>query len=179
MNTDTVTLWKVDASHSEVQFKVKHLVISTVTGSFNSFSGTVEPGESGFEDASIAFEADIDSISTGDKDRDDHLKSEDFFNAEDYPKLSFKSTSFEKMADSNYKMTGDITIAGNTNEITLDVVHGGIAMGPQGNTRAGFDINGTINRKELGLTWSAVTEAGNIVVSDEVTLQISVQLVKG
>src|SRR5699024_4624097 len=145
MNTDTVTLWKVDASHSEVQFKVKHLVISTVTGSFNSFSGTVEPGESGFEDASIAFEADIDSISTGDKDRDDHLKSEDFFNAEDYPKLSFKSTSFEKMADSNYKMTGDITIAGNTNEITLYVVHVGIAMVLPGNTLDGYYIYGTIN----------------------------------
>src|SRR5699024_745696 len=153
METDTATLWKVDASHSEVQFKVKHLVISTVTGSFNSYSGTVETNGSGFKNAAIAFEADIDSISTGDEDRDEHLKSEDFFNAEDYPKLSFKSTSFEKVAESNYKMTGDITIASNTNEITLDVVHGGIATGPQGNTRAGFDINGTINRKELGLTW--------------------------
>ncbi|HLR26776.1 MAG TPA: YceI family protein [Fodinibius sp.] len=178
MNTDTVTLWKVDASHSEVQFKVKHLVISTVTGSFNSFSGTVETGESGFEDASISFEADIDSISTGDKDRDDHLKSEDFFNAEHHPKLSFKSTSFEKVADSNYKMTGDITIAGNTNEITLDVVHGGIATGPQGNTRAGFDLNGKISRKEFGLTWNPVTEAGSVVVGDEIKLLISVQLVK-
>jgi len=178
MSTNTTTLWKVDPSHSDIQFKVKHLVISTVTGSFDTFHGTLESDGSDFKDAAITFEADIDSISTGDEGRDEHLKSEDFFDAENHPKLSFKSTSFNKLSDSEYEMTGDITIAGNTNEITLDVDHGGIATGPQGHTRAGFDINGKVNRKELGLNFHAVAETGNVVVGDEVTLQMSVQLVE-
>lgn len=178
MATATTTLWKIDPTHSEVQFKVKHLVISTVTGNFNSFDGSIETEGDNFEGASVSFEADIDSISTNNEDRDGHLKSEDFFDAENHPKLVFESGSLEKTGDSQYKLTGDLTIRNTTKKVELDVVHGGTVEDPYGNTKAGFEVTGTINRKEFGLTWSAVTEAGNVVVGDEVKLILNVQLVQ-
>lgn len=179
MSTNTKTLWKIDASHSEVQFKVKHLVISTVTGSFKSYEAKVEaPEDESFEDAEVYFEADIDSISTNDDDRDAHLKSDDFFNAEQYPKLTFKSTSVKKTGDNTYDITGDLTIRNVTKEIKLKAEHGGTVVDPYGQTKAGFEVTGTINRKEFGLKWSAVTEAGNLVVGDEVKLILNVQFVK-
>lgn len=179
MSTNTKTLWNIDASHSEVQFKVKHLVISTVTGSFNSYDAKVETAEDGsFEDAEVYFEADIDSISTNDEGRDTHLKSDDFFNAEEYPKLTFKSTSVDKTGDNEYDVTGNLTIRDVTKEVTLKAVHGGTVEDPYGQTKAGFEVTGAINRKEFGLKWSAVTEAGNVVVGDEVKLILNVQFVK-
>lgn len=178
METATETIWKIDPSHSEVQFKVKHLVISTVTGYFNSYDGKVETDGDDFENAKAYFTADISSISTNNEDRDNHLLSEDFFKAEDYPELNFESTSVEKVADNKYKMTGDLTIRDVTKEIELDVVHGGTVEDPYGNTKAGFEISGSINRKDFGLTWDAVTEAGNVVVGDKVKLQLNVQLVR-
>lgn len=178
MITETKTLWKIDPTHSEVQFKVKHLVISTVTGSFDSYDGQIETEGDEFENARVRFTADVDSISTNNEDRDKHLKSDDFFNAETYPQLKFESTKFEKTGDSSYRMSGDLTIRDVTREVELDVVHGGTVEDPYGNTKAGFDISGTINRKEYGLSWSAVTETGNVVVGDKVKLQLNVQLVK-
>lgn len=178
MTTTTNTLWQIDPTHSEVQFKVKHLVISTVTGSFSSFEGKVETEGDNFDNASACFAADIDSISTNNKDRDNHLKSEDFFNAEAYPRLSFESTAFEKAGDGRYAVNGKLTIREVTKEIKLDVTHGGTVEDPYGNTKAGFEISGSINRKEFGLSWDAVTEAGNVVVGDEIKLQLNVQLVK-
>lgn len=178
MSTDVLTKWTIDPTHSEIIFKVKHLVISTVTGKFNEFDGSFESEGDGLEGASISFEANIDSIDTNNADRDAHLKSDDFFNASEYPKLTFSSTAFNKISDNKYELIGDLTIRGTTKEVSLDVEYGGTVEDPYGQTKAGFEVSGKINRKEFGLKWSAVTEAGNVVVSDDVKLQLSVQFVK-
>lgn len=178
MTTATKTLWKIDPTHSEVQFKVKHLVISTVTGSFGSFDGQIESDGDSFENAKATFTADIDSLSTNNDDRDQHLKSDDFFNAEKFPHLKFESTNFEKVGDGEYKVTGDLTIRDVTKEVELNVVHGGTVGDPYGQTKAGFEVTGSINRKEFNLTWNAVTEAGNVVVGDEIKLQLNVQFIE-
>lgn len=170
------TNWIIDASHSEIQFKVKHLVITTVTGSFTEFSGTVEAGDT-FENANILFEANTASISTNSEQRDGHLKSGDFFDVEKFPKLSFKSTKFSKKGD-GFELTGNLTIKDVTNTVTLAVEYGGTAKDPWGNTKAGFEVTGKINRKDFGLTWNAPTEAGGVLVSDEVKLIANVQLLK-
>ncbi len=174
----TKTLWKIDPTHSEIQFKVKHLVISTVTGSFKNYDATVETVGESLEGAEIYFEAETGSIDTGVEQRNQHLKSDDFFNAEKFPKLTFKSTSFEKTGDDEYKLTGDLTIRDVTRSITLDVEHGGTLQDPYGQTKAGFEVTGKINRKEFGLKWNAVTEAGAIVVSDDVKLIMNVQFIQ-
>lgn len=178
MTTATNTLWKIDPTHSEVQFKVKHLVISTVTGSFGSYDGQIEVDGQDFENAKASFTADINSITTNNEDRDQHLKSDDFFNAEEYPQLKFESKNFQKTSDGEYKVIGDLTIRDVTKEIELDVVHGGTVGDPYGQTKAGFEVTGIINRKEFGLSWSAVTEAGNVVVGDKINLQLNVQLIQ-
>lgn len=178
MNTDVLTKWTIDPTHSEINFKVKHLVISTVTGKFKEFDGTIETEGDDLEGASISFEANIKSIDTNNDDRDAHLKSDDFFNASEHPKLTFESTSFTKKRDDEYELTGYLSLRGTTKEVTLDVEYGGTVEDPYGQTKAGFEVSGRINRKDFGLNWNAVTEAGNIVVSDEVRLQLSVQFVK-
>lgn len=170
--------YKIDAAHSEIGFKVKHLVISTVSGNFSKFDATMEAEKSDFSDASISFEADVDSISTKSEQRDGHLKSDDFFNAEKYPKLTFKSTSIEKKDDNEYILHGDLTIRDVTKNITLKVEHGGSVLDPWGQTREGFELTGKISRKEFGLKWHALTEAGGAVVSDDVRLLINVEMVK-
>ena len=174
----TATTWAIDPTHSEVQFKIKHLVISTVTGSFKTFEGTVETENDGFEGAKIQFSADIDSIDTNMAQRDAHLKSADFFDAENFPKLSFVSSSFTQKDDENYVLTGDLALRGVTKSVTLSATYGGQMVDFYGNTKAGFEISGKINRKDFGLNWSAVTEAGGVVVSDEVKLHINVQVAK-
>ena len=178
METAVKTLWKIDPTHSEIEFKVKHLVISTVTGKFKDFDASLEAEEGTFEGAEISFSADISSIETGVEDRDNHLKSADFFDAEKYPKLTFDSASFEKTGESTYSLTGNLTIKDVTKEVTLNVEHGGTVEDPYGQTKAGFEISGEINRKEFGLTWSAVTEAGSVVVGDTVKLIMNVQVVQ-
>ncbi|MBO6584775.1 MAG: YceI family protein [Gracilimonas sp.] len=170
--------WNIDPTHSEIQFKVKHLVISTVTGNFKSFNGALETEGDSFENASVTFEADIDSITTNNEDRDAHLKSDDFFNAKEFPKLKFESTSFKNTGEDTYELTGNLTIRDITKEVTLNAEHGGTVDDPYGQTKAGFEINGSINRKEFGLKWSAVTEAGSVVVADEVKLHLNVQVVE-
>ncbi|WP_421773347.1 YceI family protein [Gracilimonas sp.] len=170
--------WNIDPTHSEIQFKVKHLVISTVTGNFKSFNGSLKTEGDSFENATVTFEADIDSITTNNADRDNHLKSDDFFNAEEFPKMTFESTSFTSTGNNTYELTGNLTIRDTTKEITLDVEHGGTVDDPYGQTKAGFEINGSINRKEFGLKWNAVTEAGSVVVGNEVKLQLNVQVVE-
>lgn len=177
METAVKSIWNVDTMHSEITFKVKHLVISTVTGKFNTFDASMEAESEDFDNASISFSADINSIDTGVEDRDNHLKSDDFFNAEQFPKMTFKSSSFTKTGEGTFKLIGDLTIRDITKEVTLDVDHGGVVVDPYGQTKAGFEISGTINRKEFGLQWSAVTEAGSIVVGDNVKLMMNVQVV--
>ena len=178
MSTDTLTKWTIDSAHSEITFKVKHLVISTVTGKFKDFDASIESDNEDFENATIAFEANIDSIETGNGDRDNHLKSEDFFNATEYPKMIFESSSFKKTGDGEYKLVGELTIRDKTKLVELDAEYGGTVVDPYGNTKAGFDVTGKINRKEFGLTWSAVTEAGSVVVSDQVKLNLNVQFTR-
>lgn len=171
--------WIIDPTHSEVNFKVKHLMISTVTGNFGTYEGSVETAnDEDFADAKVNFSADIDSISTGQEQRDGHLKSADFFDAENFPKLTFTSTSMEKVDDENYTLTGDLTLRGTTKQVTLKAEFGGIMGDFYGNTKAGFDISGKINRQDFGLTWGAVTEAGGVVVSDDVRLAFNIQVSK-
>lgn len=167
----------IDASHSEITFKVKHLMITNVTGHFQKFSGSMTANKEDFTDAVINFEAETSSINTNSEQRDGHLKSGEFFDAEKFPLLSFKSTSLVKNGD-DYKLTGDLTIKAVTKSITLDAELGGVMTDPYGQFKAGFEINGKIHRSDFGLTWNAITEAGGIVVSEEVKLHIQVQLVK-
>lgn len=173
MSTAVKTKWNIDTAHSEIAFKVKHMMISTVTGYFEDFNATVETDNDGFINADFNFEAKTGSINTKNSDRDAHLKSDDFFNAEKYPELTFKSKSFDGST-----LTGDLTIRDITKEIELDVDFNGIAVDPYGQTKAGFEVKGNINRKDFNLTWSAVTEAGSIVVSDNVKLIIDLQFIK-
>lgn len=172
----STTKWNIDPTHSEVSFKVKHLVISTVTGYFKEFEGSAESDSDDFDGAAVTFSTSIDSITTNQIDRDNHLKSADFFDAENHPKLTFAGKIENQ--EGNYKLVGDLTVKGNTKPLTLDVEFGGIAGDPYGQTKAGFEIEGKISRKDYGLTWSPVTEAGSVVVSDQVRLILSVQLVK-
>ncbi len=168
--------WTIDALHTEVGFKVKHLVISTVSGKFTSFEGTVEASKEDFSDATISFSADIASIHTGQEQRDAHLKSADFFDAEKYPKLSFKGALTP--AGSDYKLKGDFTLHGVTKPIELDVEFGGVQKDLYGQTAAGFEISGKIKRSDFGLSWNAVTEAGGVVVGDDIKLLIHTEVIK-
>lgn len=171
------TKWVLDPTHSEVHFKVKHLVISTVTGTFKSFEGSFETENEDFSGANIDFSLDVASIDTNQEARDGHLKSADFFDAEQFPKISFKSTSFTKDGD-DFELVGDLTIKDVTKQVQLDVEFGGAATDFYGNNKAGFEITGKISRKEFGLTWHAVTEAGAIVVGDDIKLSINAQFSK-
>ncbi len=174
----TVTKWVIDPMHSEVQFKVKHLVISTVSGFFKSFEGTLETSNEDFEDSDISFALNIDSIDTNQSQRDEHLKSADFFDAAKHPQITFKSTSFKKTGDDEFALVGDLTIKGVTKSVKMAAEYGGSTNDFYGNTKAGFEVTGKINRKDFGLTWDGVTEAGSIVVGEEIKLLINVQFAK-
>lgn len=167
------TKWVLDPMHSEVHFKVKHLVISTVTGSFKTFEGTATTEGDSFEGAQVEFSLDVNSIDTNQEMRDGHLKGAEFFDTEKYPKISFKSTSY-----SGDKLTGDLTIKDVTKPVTLDAEFGGLATDFYGNVKAGFEVTGKINRKEFGLVWDGITEAGAIVLGEDIKLIINVQLAK-
>jgi len=174
----TATKWAIDPMHSEVQFKIKHLVISTVSGFFKSFEGSVETEGDDFENASISFSLDVDSLDTNQSQRDEHVKSPEFFDAASHPQITFKSTSFTKKSDEEYDLVGDLTIKDITKSVQLEVEYGGSAGDFYGNTKAGFEITGKINRKDFGLTWSGVTDAGSIVLGDDIKLLINIQLTK-
>jgi polyisoprenoid-binding protein YceI len=170
--------WKIDPAHSEIQFRVKHLMITTVTGYFKQFNCTVETETEDFHTADkIEFTAEIDSIDTNNAQRDTHLKSADFFHGEQHPNVKFVSSKYEADGDTA-KLHGDLTIREVTKQITLDVEFGGIADDPYGQRKAGFTVTGKISRKEFGLVWSAVTEAGKVVVGDEIKIHCEVQFVK-
>ncbi len=172
------TTWNLDTSHSEIQFKVRHMMITNVTGHFGTFNATVETEGDDFSTAKIHFTADIDSISTKNEQRDGHLKSEDFFDAANHPQLTFEGSGLEKVDEENYKLHGTLTIRGIAKPITLNVEYGGTIKDPWGMTRAGFTVEGKINRKEYGLHWSAATEAGGLVVGDDVKLSATVEFTK-
>lgn len=172
------TTWKLDSMHSAVNFKVRHLVISTVSGSFGSFEAEMTTEGDDFSTAQVSLSIEVDSIQTGVADRDGHLKSDDFFNAGQYPKIAFKSTGVSMKGNGTMMVDGDLTIRDTTKPMQFEVAHGGTMVDFYGNTKAGFDLEGTIKRKEFGLMWDAVTEAGGVVVSDEVRFQISLQFAK-
>lgn len=170
--------WKIDPAHSEIEFKVKHLMITTVTGHFADYTATLEGEKEDFSDAKISFEADVNSISTKNTQRDEHLKSPDFFDAASHPKITFESTGIKKKDDENYTLNGNLTIRGVSKPVELNVEYGGTQVDPWGQTKAGFELTGKINRKDFGLTWSATTEAGGLVLSDDVRLALAVQMIK-
>ncbi|MEO6231735.1 MAG: YceI family protein [Ferruginibacter sp.] len=171
--------WVIDPTHSEIHFKVKHLMITNVTGAFDIFQATIKTEDEDFMRAKIDFTADVDSVSTGNEQRDGHLKSADFFDAEKYPKISFTATNVENVDnDGSYELYGDLTIKGVTKNVKLDVEFGGVVKDPYGNIKAGFSINGKIMRKDFGLTWNPMTEAGGIVVSDDIKISCEIQLIE-
>ncbi len=172
METLTRTKWAIDTAHSEVGFKVRHMMISTVKGHFDEFDADVYTDGEDISTAEVNVKVNTASVNTKNKDRDAHLRSDDFFNADEFPHMTFVSKSFN-----GDKMIGDLTIRDITKEVELDVEFNGIAKDPYGQTKAGFEISGTIHRKEFGLKWDAVTEAGNVVVSDKVTLSIDAQFI--
>lgn len=173
-----MTIWKIDQAHTDIKFKVKHLVVSTVTGHFGSFDGLIETENDDFSDAKVTFEADVDSINTKNEQRDNHLKSPDFFDAANHPKIKFVSKSIAKKSDSDYELTGDLSIRGIKKEVKLTVTFNGFSKGFGGISVAGFELAGKVNRFDYGLQWNALTEAGGVVVSEDVKLDISVELQK-
>lgn len=171
--------WSLDPTHSEVQFKIKHLMITNVTGSFTKYEVTAETDDEDFMTADISFTADVNSVTTHNEQRDGHLKGADFFDAEKFPQITFKATKYENVDhDGSYELYGDLTIKGITKNIKLDVEFGGLMKDPWGNVKAGFTINGKINRKDWGLNWNAALETGGMLVSDDVRISCEIQLVK-
>ncbi|MHC2990295.1 hypothetical protein OB13_01330 [Pontibacter sp. HJ8] len=171
--------WAVDPMHSEVQFKVKHLMITTVTGYFSNYNVVAESEDEQFSGArNIVFTADVNSISTNNEQRDTHLKSPDFFDADNHSEIRFVGKTYENVGGNDFKLHGDLTVRDITKPVTVQVEYGGTVVDPYGQTKAGFTVTGKISRKEFGLTWNAVTEAGSVVVSDEIRLNAEIQLVK-
>ncbi len=170
--------WAIDKSHSKIGFSVTHLVITDVEGKFNEFDGAIASPTDDFENSSIEFSANVASIDTDNEKRDGHLQSDDFFNAEKFPKLTFKSKSLKKVEGKNYKLVGDFTIRDITKEVEFDVVYNGTVKDPWGNTKAGFSLEGVINRFDYNLKWSKTIETGGLVVGEEVTIIAKLELVK-
>jgi polyisoprenoid-binding protein YceI len=172
------TKWAIDPTHTKVNFKVKHLMISNVSGYFNEFDGNVTTEGDDFASAKISFSLNASSIDTQMPDRDAHLKSPDFFDAEKFPKIDFTGTGMKDLGDDMYELTGDLTIKDVTKPVTLTVEFGGIMADPWGNVKAGFSINGKINRKDFGLNWNAALEAGGVLVGEEVKISGEIELAK-
>lgn len=165
----------IDPSHSDLGFKIKHLMVSNVKGTLTDYSGGMKYSMDDMSDAEVRFEAEVKSISTGNTDRDAHLNNEDFFNTERFPKMYFESTYVNL---DNRKMKGEMTIKDTTKEIELDIEYNGKNSDPWGNTKHGFEISGVINRSDFNLTWNAALETGGVLLSDEVKLSLDVQMLE-
>lgn len=173
------TSWVIDPTHSDVQFKIRHLVISTVTGAFKKFEGSAAvPHDDKFDEADIRFRIDVDSVDTNQEARDAHLKNADFFDVERYPHIEFRSTSFTRKNGAAYELKGLLSMHGETREVVLDAEYGGTEKDLYGNTKVGFEVSGKINRKEFGLTYNALTEAGGLALGEDVKLLANLQLSK-
>jgi polyisoprenoid-binding protein YceI len=172
------TKWTIDPAHSQIQFKVRHMMISTVTGTFDKFHSEVEMEGEDLSTAKVFFEAETASVHTGSNDRDKHLRSGDFFDVENHPKLTFTVNSIENSGGSGYEVKGDLQIRGTTKPVTLDMEWNGVNKDPYGNMKAGLNLRGKINRREFGLNWNAALEAGGVLVSDEVRIECEVQFTR-
>ncbi len=172
------TIWALDPAHSELQFKIKHLMISTVTGQFNQFEGGIETEGNDFTTAKVHLHAEVSSISTNNEQRDAHLRTGDFFDAQKYPRLVFEGAHMEKTGEDEYRLHGTITMRGVSKKITLDAEFGGITSDPWGNTRTGFSVTGKINRQDFGISFGAVSETGGLLLGDEVKIIANMQFVK-
>lgn len=172
------TKWTLDAAHSELQFKIKHMMISTVTGQFKDFNAVLETEDDDFTKAKIRLTAEVKSISTNNEQRDTHLRTGDFFDAENHPQLIFESEKMEKIDDENYKLHGVLEMRGTRKPVVLDVEFGGIMQDPYGLTRAGFSVRGKVNRRDFGVSFSIVSETGGILLGDDVVINASAELVK-
>ncbi|MCD0467204.1 YceI family protein [Flavobacterium sp. ENC] len=170
------TTWVIDPLHSEVFFKIRHLVISTVTGSFKKFEGNIITEGSDFNNAKVSIVIDVKSIDTNQPQRDEHLQNGDFFDADAYPQITFQSTSLVNTEGSAYKMTGDLTLKGVTKPIELSVEYGGSEKDGQGNVKHGFEVTGIVNRKEFGMTWNKITDSGGLGLSEDIKLIANIQV---
>ncbi len=174
------TKWVLDPSHSEVEFKIRHMMISTVSGKFTQFNAEVTTEDEDFTTAKASFTIDVDSITTGNDQRDGHLKAGDFFDSAKFPQIKFVATKYENVDnDGSYEVYGELTIRDVTRTVKLDAEFGGVIKDPWGNTRAGISVSGKINRKDYGVQFHAVTETGGLVVSDEVRIHIALEFIKG
>lgn len=169
------TKWAVDKAHSNVKFTVTHMAISEVDGNFKSFDGSLESAKPDFSDARIQFSIDVASIGTDNENRDNHLKGDDFFNAAQFPKINFTSTSMKPLGGNKYQLTGTMTVRDVTKTVTWDVTYGGIMSTPRGR-KAGFKAKATINRFDYNLKWNRATEAGGLVVGENVDVVLNIQL---
>ena len=172
------TMWEVDTVHSSVKFDVKHLVISEVEGAFKVYSGIVESPTPDFTDASVEFSIDVNSLSTDNEMRDNHLKSDDFFNAEKFPRMAFKSTSWKKIDDQTSELEGNLTIRNVTRRVAFQIAYGGTMKDPYGNLKAGFKATATVNRFDYDLKWNVLTEAGGATVGKDVDITLKLELVQ-
>ena len=173
----STTKWAIDPTHSEIGFKVKHMMFTNVSGKFKTYEATITTEDDKFENANVEFSADMSSIDTNNADRDNHLKTGDFFDAETHPKLSFQSTSVTKDGD-DYILKGNLTIKGISKPVTLSAEFSGLMKDPWGNTKAGLNVFGKINRKDWGMTYNAAMETGGVLISEEVKLNIELELIK-
>jgi polyisoprenoid-binding protein YceI len=175
VRTEAQTKWNLDNSHTNVKFTVTHMVISEVDGYFKTFSGSMTSSKPDFTDATIEFTVNVASINTDNEQRDGHLKADDFFNAEKYPVMTFKSISMKKLSGNRYELTGDLTIRDITKQVKFAVTYGGTAKDPWGNTKAGFKASTSINRFDYGLKWNTLMEAGGAMVGQDVTISINAE----
>jgi polyisoprenoid-binding protein YceI len=172
------TKWEIDPTHTEIGFKVKHMMFTNVSGKIGKYNAIIETDSDDFSNAIIDFTGDTDSVTTGNADRDAHLISPDFFDAAQFPKISFVAASFVKVDAADFELTGDLTLHGVTKSVKLAAEFGGLMKDPWGNIKAAFNIEGKINRKEWGLSWNAALETGGVLVSEEVKIIAEIQLIK-
>lgn len=170
-----MSTWNIDVTHTNVGFVVRHMMVTKVRGDFSDIEGTIEGDPENLENAKVSFRVGVDSISTNNEDRDNHLRSGDFFDVENHPNMTFESTKIEKISDNEYKLTGNLTIRGTTKETTFDVEYLGKGKNPWGVDVVGFEARTTISRKEFGLTWNQALESGGVLVSDDVKIEIDLE----
>ncbi|MFV8270320.1 YceI family protein [Flavobacterium sp. GT2N3] len=174
----STTKWVIDPTHSEIGFKVKHMMFTTISGKFLKFDATIESEDNDFENAKIEFTGAIDSVTTGNTDRDTHLLSPDFFDAAQFPEIKFSASSFSKINEGEYELVGDLTLHGVTKSVKLAADYGGLMKDPWGNTKTALSLEGKINRKDWGLNWNSALETGGVLVSEEVRLNIELQFLQ-